>query len=465
MSTFRTRPLRGTLRTSLATSAVALSLAATISATSAAQPPSATQSPTTTGSASLERVADAGESAATRITNRTSRRQRGPVVVVAGRLLTNHPSGSGTVTLQRDGSDPRTVGTAYPGLAGVFSFVVALPGAIPGEQQFTLSFHPYDSTRYAATTRTIRVDLLTPVEYPFARARADRPVTSADRLPSLWADGQPCSTGCRPAAAVDGWPLKPFHRQHPVRARLDEHRPSGFHVGIDIQAKDWSPVYAMQPGRAHILDSRWPDARVQVGNYIYWHVHPAVHEGQHVIPYVTVLGHVLRSMGHLHLSEVDSSGRWLNPLRPGARVLAPYGDDEPPVIGAPHIAADGSVTVDAFDPQSFRMRTRYITPVLAPAGLAYRLWHANGTPDGPLEWAVRATHVLDPRLSNTLYTANAHEPGYECFAIRSVCKPVWQFRLAGGLAPRLDLARKHGERLTIYAWDDAGNITARDSIL
>ena len=45
------------------------------------------------------------------------------------------------------------------------------------------------------------------------------------------------------------------------------------------------------------------------------------------------------------------------------------------------------------DPQSFRIRTRYITPVLAPAGLAYRLWRADGTPDGPLRWALRAVNA------------------------------------------------------------------------
>ena len=61
-----------------------------------------------------------------------------------------------------------------------------------------------------------------------------------------------------------------------------------------------------------------------------------------------------------------------------------------------------------------------------------------------------------------MFTPNAHEPGYFCFATRSVCKPVWQYRVAGGLAPTLDLAHDRGERLTIYAWDWAGNRTARD---
>ncbi len=450
MSTYSMRRRQsGATKKRLAIASVVLSFAASLPASSHADPQPVSAGPTPAA-------------AATRVGDRTTWRQAGPDVIVAGRLRAAHPSGSGIVTLRLDGVSSRIVASAYPGANGVFSFVVPLPGAVPGPKQFTLSFRPYDPERYAPSTRDIRVDLLTPTEYPFARPSEDRRPTAADHAPSLWGDGGTCSTGCRPVGAIDGWPLKPFHGQHALRAGFDEHRPSGFHVGIDIQAKDWSPVYAIQPGRAHILDSRWPDARVQVGNYIYWHVHPAVREGQRVIPFVTVLGHVLRSMGHLHLSEVDASGRYLNPLRPGGRVVAPYADDEPPVIGQPQIGSDGTVTVDAFDPQSFRIRTRYITPVLAPAGLAYRLWHADGTPDGPLHWALRATHLLDPALVSRVFTANAHEPGYFCFATRSVCKPVWQYRVAGGLAPTLELAHDRGERLTIYAWDWVGNRTARD---
>jgi hypothetical protein len=459
MATFcSSRLTRGALAKSVATAGILLSIAVGASAGNAADPRTATAY----GETPAVSLTPAGTARASRITDRTRARQQGPVLVVAGDLHTEHPNGAGVVTLRLDDNSHRLLGSAYPGLRGIFSFVFTLAGAVPGPKQFTLSFRPYDTTRYAAATSTVSVDMLTPIEYPFARATQDRKTTSADLLPSLWADGEACSKGCRPVGAIDGWPLKPFHRQHALRAGLDEHRPSGFHVGIDIQAKDWSPVYAIQSGRAHVLDSKWPDARVQVGNYIYWHIHPAVHDGQRVIPYDTVLGHVLRSMGHLHLSEVDSAGHWLNPLRPGGRVLAPYRDSEPPVIGLPHIAPDGSVTVEAFDPQSFRVQTRYITPVLAPAGLAYRLWHQDGAPAGPLEWALRATHVLDASLSSLVFTPAAHEPGYFCFAEHSVCKPIWQYRLAGGLAPRLDLARDHGDRLTIYAWDYAGNTTARD---
>ena len=58
-------------------------------------------------------------------------------------------------------------------------------------------------------------------------------------------------------------------------------------------------------------------------------------------------------------------------------------------------------------------------------------------------------------------------PGYLCFALRKICVPRWQYRLAGGLAPRLPLGSlPHGRyRLSVYAWDYAGNTTARDAWL
>jgi hypothetical protein len=402
--------------------------------------------------------------AATSIANRTHLRQHGPVIVIAARLRAPHPYGSGMLIL-RSAPGGRELGQAHPGGRGIASFIVTLTNALPGAHEFTIAFAPYHRTRYLPSTSTVRVLVQTPLEYPFARARADRPTTKADRLEAFTSDGAPCSTGCRPAGAIDGWPLKPFHEPHALRAGLNEHRPSGFHIGIDIQAKDWSEVYAIQPGRAHIISASWPDARVQVGNYIYWHVKPRVREGQLVTPYETVLGHVLRSMGHLHFTELDASGRALNPLRPGGRVLAPYEDDEPPVIAAPHLLPDERVTVEAFDPQSFRTRTRYLTPVLAPAALAYRLWHADGTPHGPLQWTLRGTRQLEDSLVSRVFTSRAHEPGYLCFATRSLCKPLWEYWLAGGLAPPIDIGAHHGERLTVYAWDWAGNTTARDVLL
>jgi hypothetical protein len=301
--------------------------------------------------------------------------------------------------------------------------------------------------------------------YPFRPSVHDRRPTKADALPALWADGIACSVGCRPLGAIDGWPLKPFHRQHALRAGLNERRDGSLHEGLDIQAYDGQRVYAIQPGYAHILVPSGPEARVRIGNFIYWHVAIAVKEGQYVKPYSTLVGRVNRHrFGHLHLSEVTALGSWLNPLRPGGRVLSPWKDTDPPVIATPRIQPDGHVLVRAFDPQSFTTKTTYDTPVLAPAGLGYQLFNSAGTRLGPVHWAVRSNRVLPGNDAPLLFAPDAKQPGFSCFATKVVCKPDWDYVLAGGNAPGLGayLLPPGRYRLVVYAWDYAGNATARD---
>jgi len=258
--------------------------------------------------------------------------------------------------------------------------------------------------------------------------------------------------------------LRPFHREHPLRAGLNELRNSGFHVGIDIQAADGSRVYAIQPGRAKVLQATGVDSRVRVGNYVYWHVRPAVWDGERVVPYRTVVGRVNRTAGHLHLSEVSDAGAYLDPLRPGGRVLAPWRDADPPVIGPPQLASDGTAVVSAFDPQSTREHTTYDTPVLAPAALAYAVYDRAGRRIGPLEWVVRGSQLLPNSVAGLVYAPGAHSPGWSCFSHGRRCVPDWTYRLAGGLAPALTAVALHPGvyRLSVYAWDWAGNTAARD---
>jgi hypothetical protein len=236
------------------------------------------------------------------------------------------------------------------------------------------------------------------------------------------------------------------------------------HVGVDIQARDGANVYAVQPGYARILSSSGPNARVQVGNYVYWHVNPRVLPGDYVIPFVTVLGTVMSGYGHIAFSELGALGEYVNPLRPIGGVLRPLVDHARPVIGAPALAADGQVVVSAYDRQTVVRRTTYITPVLAPAALAYRLYDRHAAPVTPLEWAFRGTHLIPFSERELIYTPDARAPGYQCFATRPVCVPNWSYRLAGGLAPPLSRWLPPGRyRLSTYAWDWADNETARDS--
>lgn len=312
--------------------------------------------------------------------------------------------------------------------------------------------------------------------FPFGRSSEQYRVP-AGSVPRFWADGRSCSVGCRPGGSAAAWPLKPFHRQHALRAGLNERRDTTFHVGIDIQAFDRQAVYSLQSGRAHIIAAGGPDSRVQVGNFIYWHIRPRVGEGQRVQRLRTVVGIIKPRFRHLHLSELRGRGdapsgnldaRYLNPLRPGGRVLAPWHETAAPVIGRPEFRAGGRVFVSAFDPQSFRVRTDYETPVLAPAALAYTVTRDRARRQGRVRFALRGSQHLawSPAVSRAIWAPGARKAGYGCYATRVICRPRWRYVLAGGLAPALDPRRvgRGDFRLTVYAWDWAGNVSGRDAL-
>lgn len=307
-------------------------------------------------------------------------------------------------------------------------------------------------------TRGLRLDV-----WPFSISQLQRPTTAADRLAPYWADGLPCSVGCTAPGAVPGWPLKPFHQQHAIRAGINELRPANFHVGVDIEARDFEPVYAIQSGIAHIRYAGSQDVNVDVGRFDYWHVQPTVAEGQWVNAYTTQLGTILYGAHHLALSE-GTPDDYLNPLRPGGS-LQPYHDHEPPIIGVPRLFTDGSAIVGAFDPQGFVGSAHYSeTPALAPASLAWRLYTARGRPLTGLLWAMRGSQNYPSVLKPVIFAPGASNPGYRCFFAHRRCIPNWVYRLAGGLTEPLPLSvlDPGRYRLTVYAWDWAGNTSALD---
>lgn len=299
--------------------------------------------------------------------------------------------------------------------------------------------------------------------WPFSISRLQRPTTAGDRLAPYWADGLPCSVGCTAPGAIPGWPLKPFHQQHAIRAGINELRPANFHVAVDIEARDLQPVYAIQSGVARIRYAGSPDVNVDIGRFYYWHVSPMVSDGQWVNAYKTELGTILPGAHHLALSE-GTTDDYLNPLRPGGSI-APYHDHEPPIIGVPRVFADGSAIVGAFDPQGFVGSGHYYeTPVLAPSSLAWRLYDAHGRPLTGLLWAMRGSQNYPPALKPVIFAPGASNPGYLCFFDHRRCIPNWVYRLAGGLTEPLPLAglAPGRYRLTVYAWDWAGNTSALD---
>jgi hypothetical protein len=200
-----------------------------------------------------------------------------------------------------------------------------------------------------------------------------------------------------------------------------------------------------------------------VGSYEYWHIHPLVHRGQYVRAHRTVIGRIIRTAGHVHLSEIRG-GVYLNPLRPGGRVLEPYRDTDEPVIGVPR-RVGGQVFVQAFDPQSLRVTQRYRTPVLAPAAIAWRARDGRGRAITGLRFAYRGSHHYPTSAKGLVYGPGTIPPfhiganggGWSCLWRYTICVPKWNYRLWG--------VPGNARSLSVYAWDWAGNVAVRRSPL
>lgn len=341
----------------------------------------------------------------------------------------------------------------------------ALAATSPGQVRFSAGQGRVWSTSHPGSlVRTVGGDIVLVDHglprmstWPFARSPDQRSARRSDHLPAFWADGLPCSVGCRPAGVQPGWPLKPFHEQHPLRAGLNEIRTANMHIGIDIQAYSNQKVYAIQSGRvASISDRGSSEVHIRVGAYEYWHVIPSVYVGQYVRAYHTVLGRIWGGARHVHLSELRG-GRYLNPLRPGGIALKPWKDTEPPIVGSVYHSA-----VEVFDPQSFRRTTNYRTPVLAPAAVAWRARDSSGRAITPLHFAYRGSQHYGSKYVYAPGTTNSASPdgtivGWPCWANWTICIPHWRYRLPGIPASAAGV--------TVYAYDWAGNVSVRTSEL
>lgn len=413
---------------------------------------------------------------------------RGSVRLECGSVLLSakrrgHRTTSLVVVLQsgqvnvRSGSDPTHAAVltsemlAYPAVPGT-RFVVSRDAAARSTVARTLNF-PIVAAE--ASDQALRINArvtYTAISdakglhldiWPFSISPLQRATTAADDLPPYWADGLACSVGCTEPGAIPGWPLKPFHRQHAIRAAINELRPANFHVAVDIEAHNDEPVYSTVSGYASIRYEGTPEVNVAIGDHYYWHIRPAVYPGQYVVAYKTVIGYVLSGFYHVAFSE-GSPGDYLNPLRPGSS-LQPYTNTEPPIIGIPRIYSHGQVIVGAFAPQSFvEPGFPYETPVLAPSSLAWRLYDAHNHPLTGLEWAMRGSQNYPPGLKTVIFAPGARNPGFECFQTKRRCIPNWVYWLAGGLTQPLPLSSlpPGRYRLTVYAWDWADNTAALD---
>lgn len=213
------------------------------------------------------------------------------------------------------------------------------------------------------------------------------------------------------ARAAYGWPLQPFDRQHAVRSFFDDPRQEGaeaasFHFGIDISARDGTPVYAVADGTVRLQ----PDAVALVADagdrtFSYWHVAPLVADLTHVTA-GTAIGTIKPGFGHVHFAELHH-GQYVNPLRPGG--IAPYIDDTSPTIVTlfaavgtrklplGSLAGTADLLVDCYDtpPAPLPAPPWNLTRV-APALIRWRLV-AAGAASAPWHTAVDFRSYLAPR--------------------------------------------------------------------
>jgi hypothetical protein len=176
------------------------------------------------------------------------------------------------------------------------------------------------------------------------------------RLPLLLA----CCAGALVAAGAASaypWPLKPFDRQHPIRANFGDPRTRFlntmltdglqgpgtflFHNGIDIAAPEGTPVYPVISGKVRYIDDTAISVKTKGrGVFQYFHIVVKVRNGQHVVARKTVLGTVMHAYDHVHLSEIRGGRVW-NPLARGG--IAPYHDHTVPQVRAINVRPAGSL--------------------------------------------------------------------------------------------------------------------------
>jgi hypothetical protein len=166
-----------------------------------------------------------------------------------------------------------------------------------------------------------------------------------------------------PAASAQAypWPLKPFKRQHPIRANFGDPRTRfwntmltnglegpgmfQFHNGIDIAAPGDTPVYPVASGIARLIDGAAVSVRSKGRTFQYFHISPTILNGDHVVAGRTVLGYVLAAFQHVHLTEIRGGRVW-NPLAPGG--ISPYRDNTDPSVDS--IAMRGTFSLLPLDP-------------------------------------------------------------------------------------------------------------------
>ena len=165
-----------------------------------------------------------------------------------------------------------------------------------------------------------------------------------------------------------------------------------FHNGIDIAAPDGTAVYPVMSGTAKLFDN---DTAISVATgkrrvFEYEHIVPAVGDGQRVVALKTVIGHIARTYGHVHLTEIREGHVW-NPLAAGG--IAPYRDTLKPHIASIEfrppasafteldplgICGTVSIVADAFDTPQLRIPGAFAGFPVSPSFVSWSLRRFGG---------------------------------------------------------------------------------------
>lgn len=209
-----------------------------------------------------------------------------------------------------------------------------------------------------------------------------------------------------PAQSGYGWPLKPFHRPHPVRANFGDprtvfHGPSTaatlyhasgsftFHRGVDIYGRHGANVYPVRDGVVVFVSSSHVNIRSPDGVlFEYWHIGSTLRLGTLVRAERTVLGRIGRP-AHVDLTEVKDAHA-VNPLAPGH--LTPYSDTTHPVVASIRLQSDNAghllfpnyvggriwLVAETFDKPSLSVPGDWHGLPVTPALVSWRIQRTTG---------------------------------------------------------------------------------------
>ena len=262
-----------------------------------------------------------------------------------------------------------------------------------------------------------------------------------------------------------GWPVKPFNRQHPVRAYLNDPRnghgdAKSFHFGIDVSAPTGTAVYAVAPGMAFVTRGRMAVAvRGASRTFGYWHVKPAVRNHQ-LIGLHQLLGYIVDegSGKHVHFAERDQHGRYLNPLRQGG--IGPYVDRTAPRVASVKFLRDGrevdpraltgrvDVVAEVYDATPMHVPAPWSNMPVTPARVGWSLEH-GGRIIRAERTIIESDHMLPAHVYNAIYAPGTVQnwvgaPGHYRFYI---ARGLEASRLPAGISRiRIDAADTRGNR-------------------